>query len=87
MPNLCNCQVYTVDQETFAQTYERVSPGRYAKTGLVWAEQAQAPGAVETKEGKTQYETGDYLVFNDKERRDGYSMKPEKFGKLYEPDE
>lgn len=76
--------VYTIDRETFAQTYKEVGPGRYAKTVLVWAEQAKSPGVIETKEGETHYGAGDYLVYNDAERRDGYAMKAETFHKLYE---
>ncbi len=77
--------VYTVDQETFGRTYREVEPGRYSKSAPIWAEVAEAPGVIETKEGETHYEAGDYLVYNAAERRDGYAMRPEKFRQLYEP--
>jgi hypothetical protein len=77
--------VYTVEAQTFERTYRMVSPGVYEKSGPVWAEQADAPGTIETKEGSTEYNKGDYLVFNDPERRDGYAMTAAKFHSLYEP--
>jgi len=77
--------VYTVDQETFGRTYKQVSPGLYAKIGHVWAEKAEKPGAIQTKEGATEYDAGDYLVFNDPNREDGYAVKAAKFHSLYEP--
>jgi hypothetical protein len=79
--------IYTVDQEVFASTYRAVGPGRYAKATAVWAEVAKAPGVIETKEGATHYQAGDYLVYNAPERGDGYAVKPEKFRELYEPAE
>ena len=75
---------YTVDRETFAKTYRQVSPGVYEKCTPVWAEQAQARGTIRTKEGSTEYSVGDFLVFNDPERKDGYAMKAETFRSLYE---
>jgi len=77
--------VYTIDQETFARTYREVETGRYAKSTPVWAEVAISAGAIETKEGVTHYEAGDYLVYNAAERRDGYAIGPAKFRELYEP--
>ena len=76
--------VYTVDRETFAATYQQVSPGVYCKNTPVWARQAESAGTIATKEGSTDYKTGDYLVFNDKKGRDGYAMSAEKFRSLYE---
>ena len=76
--------VYTIDADTFARTYEELSPGVYEKVAPVWARQATEGGAIATKEGSTRYEPGDYLVFNDPERQDGYAMSEEKFGSLYE---
>lgn len=79
--------VYTVDRETFEQTYRKRSPGVYVKTGEVWAEVADEAGVIETKEGSTRYEAGDYLVFNDEQGRDGYAVTAEKFESMYEPAE
>lgn len=77
--------VYTVDSEVFERTYRMVSPGVYEKSAPVWAEQAEKPGTVRTKEGSTDYKAGDYLVFNDPGGKDGYAMTSEKFHSLYEP--
>ncbi len=79
--------VYTVDRETFEKTYRKGSPGVYVKTGEVWAEVADEAGVIETKEGSTRYEPGDYLVFNDEQGRDGYAVTAEKFESMYEPAE
>jgi hypothetical protein len=77
--------VYTVDRETFEATYEQVTPGVYAKHADVWARVADEAGAIRTQEGTTDYEAGDYIVFNDPEGRDGWAISREKFEQLYEP--
>jgi len=76
--------VYTVDGETFDRTYRMVSPGVYVKNAPVWAQQAEESGTIQTKEGSTAYEAGDYLVFNDPDGKDGYAMPKEEFHSLYE---
>ena len=76
--------VYTVDRETFSRTYGEVSPGIYEKRAPVWAEIARKPGQIKTKEGATHYDAGDYLVYNDESREDGYAVEPEKFEGMYE---
>lgn len=76
--------VYTVDHETFEHTYEEVETGRYAKVKPVWAEEAQSSGVIQTKEGETHYRAGDFLVYNDEGRHDGYAMTAKKFQGLYE---
>jgi hypothetical protein len=80
-------EVYTVDREVFERTYRRVGPGQYIKTGHVWAEQAGGAGSVQTKEGVTHYERGDYVVSNDEAGRDRYAIGREKFEAMYEQDE
>jgi hypothetical protein len=75
--------VYTVDAESFARTYTRVSRGLYRKTAPVWAEQAASDGEVKTKEGATHYQRGDWLVFNTADGTDGYAMDDETFRRLY----
>ena len=77
--------VYTIDADVFAETYRPVSPGRFEKRGFVWAERAAHQGTIETKEGSTDYATGDFLVFNDPTGQDGYAMSAETFQRLYEP--
>ncbi len=79
--------VYTVDREVFARTYRQRSPGVYIKCTRVWAEVASQDGSIATKEGRSHYEMGDYLVYNDKDRSDGYAMSASKFTSLYELDE
>ena len=76
--------VYTIDAETFERTYRMVSLGVYEKIASVWAEVASCSGTIRTKEGSTAYDAGDYLVFNDPDRKDGYAMKPSTFRDLYE---
>jgi hypothetical protein len=76
--------VYTVDADTFEATYQEVSPGRYKKSAPVWAEQADKAGVIQTKEGSTAYD-GDYLVYNDLARKDGYAVKGTTFHSMYEP--
>ena len=76
---------YTVDGAIFERTYTEVSPGVYKKDAPVWAEQAGTAGTIQTREGSTDYEAGDFLVFNDAEGKDGYAMTAKKFHSLYEP--
>jgi hypothetical protein len=75
--------VYTVDAEAFARTYERVLAGVYIKTTPVWAEVATQPGSVKTKEGQSHYKTGDYIVSNHKNGDDAYCISKEKFEAMY----
>jgi hypothetical protein len=77
--------VYTVDGETFARTYRMVSPGVYEKDAPVWAERVENAGTIQTQEGSTAYQAGDYLVFNHPAGKDGYAMSRETFDSLYEP--
>lgn len=79
-----NGEVYTIDQESFAKTYERVSKGLYVKTATVWAEQADSDGQIKTKEGLSDYKAGDMLVYNGPDRTDGYCMGMDKFRSMYE---
>jgi hypothetical protein len=50
----------------------------------VWAEIASSAGYVQTKEGTTHYQRGDYLVFNDENGGDAYAVEAEKFRAMYE---
>lgn len=76
---------YTIDAGSFEETYREVGPGLYEKQSPVWAEEALEPGTIRTREGSTDYEAGDFLVYNDPERKDGYAMKADTFHSLYEP--
>jgi hypothetical protein len=74
-----------VDRESFQATYEATGPGVYVKTTPIWAEVADAAGEVHTKEGATQYEKGDYLVYNRADGGDAYAVKRGEFERMYEP--
>lgn len=80
-------ETYTVDAEVFERTYRRVSPGVWEKVAPVWAVKATEPGTIPTKEGSTDYEAGDYLVFNDPEARDGWAVAGDRFHSLYDRDD
>ncbi|MES9993326.1 MAG: hypothetical protein ABW098_15355 [Candidatus Thiodiazotropha sp.] len=77
--------IYTVDADTFADTYTEVSPGRYIKTAEVWVEIAETDGVIQTLEGETRYCAGDYIVYNDEAGLDGYAVGKELFESMYEP--
>jgi hypothetical protein len=76
--------VYTVDARTFARTYKRLEPGRYVKKTPIWAEQANEAGSVKTKEGRSNYKRGDYIVSNTKSGADAYCIREAKFREMYE---
>jgi hypothetical protein len=78
-------KVHTVDADTFARTYQQVGPGIYRKQAMVWAMPAQCDGVIATQEGATQFRKGDYLVWNDREGKDGYAISKDVFESLYEP--
>jgi hypothetical protein len=80
-------EVYTIDAESFAKTYRSTSPGRYEKTGHVWATQATTPGSVATKEGLSAYAAGDWLVCNEPDGSDRYAVAAQAFMRMYELDE
>jgi len=78
--------VYSVDGDVFARTYRRVSPGRYVKITAVWAAVASQSGSVVTKEGRSHYQAGDYLVSNNEDGTDAYCISAAKFESMYELD-
>lgn len=78
--------IYTIDEEVFATTYRPIGIGTYVKTAPIWAERASEAGSVVTKEGRTHYKKGDYLVSNNKDGTDAYAIGAEKFESVYEPD-
>jgi len=79
-------EVHTVAADSFARTYRAVGPGRWLKTSPVWAESATQDGSVATKEGRTQFKAGDWLVSNEADGSDSYAISDTKFQQLYEPD-
>ena len=79
-----SCDKYTVARESFAKTYEFVSPGVYTKSAPVWAELTDKPGKIKTSEGETAYAAGDYLVSNNPDGTDTYAISAEKFRELYD---
>jgi hypothetical protein len=78
--------IYTVADDSFSRTYRLLSPGRWVKAAPVWAEQAAQAGAVATKEGRTHYEAGDWLVSNGEDGSDAYAISATKFEQMYEPE-
>ena len=78
--------VHTVAADSFARTYSAVGPGRWLKTTPVWAEAATQDGSVATKEGRTHFMVGDWLVSNAADGSDAYAISADKFQQLYEPD-
>lgn len=75
--------VYTIDADVFSRTYRQTGPGTYLKTTPIWAERASRAGSVQTKEGVTRYNAGDYLVSNHRDGSDEYAITAEKFESLY----
>lgn len=78
--------VHTVDAEVFARTYRQIHCGVFIKTTPIWAEVATRDGSVVTKEGRTRYSKGDYLVSNNEDGSDAYATSAQKFLATYEPD-
>ncbi len=79
--------VYSIDANSFKKTYRQVEPGRYIKIAPVWAEQADSNGIFNTREGLSEYQKGDYIVFNNADRTDGYPVPEADFLAMYEVDE
>jgi hypothetical protein len=75
---------YTVDAESFAKTYKKTGPGTFLKVTPVWAVKAKDNGSIWTKEGSSRYAKGDYIVYNDADRRDGYVVSARLFEDMYE---
>ena len=78
---------YTIDADVFANTYRELSPGVHIKATPIWAEVATEPGRIETVEGASHYEAGDYLVSNNEDGSDAYCISAEQFGEMYELDD
>lgn len=78
-------EVYTISDDSFEETYERIGPGLYIKTTTIWATAATEAGSIKTKEGVTNYATGDYIVYNDAALSDGYAVTKATFEAMYKP--
>lgn len=78
-------ETYTVDGEVFPRTYSQVGAGQYVKITPIWAERMDGEGSVATKEGRSNYKAGDYLVSNNEDGSDAYCISAEKFHSMYEP--
>jgi len=81
-----NGDIYSIDKKVFEKTYRRSSPGLYVKTTPIWAEVADKPGSITTKEGESHYKAGDYLVYNNEDGSDAYCIPKEKFESMYQSD-
>ncbi len=77
---------YTIDADVFAKTYREIDPGVYVKSTPIWAVVATEAGEVETVEGVSHYEAGDYVVSNNEDGTDGYCISAAKFVEMYELD-
>ena len=81
-----NDETYTIDKDSFEQTYRKESPGLYVKSTPVLAEIAEKSGSIETKEGQSTYKKGDYIIYNNEDKTDAYCMSAENFQSMYELD-
>ena len=79
--------VYTVAADVFARTYRRVAPGHYVKTTPIWAQKSGQAGSVATREGRSHYAAGDYLVSNEEDGGDAYCISAARFEAMYEQDD
>lgn len=75
-------EVYTIDKDSFEATYQKVGHGQYRKVAIITAFQAEEAGEVQTKEGVSQYEAGDYIV--NQGEGDSYCVAPANFEAMYE---
>jgi hypothetical protein len=76
-----------LDADSFARTYRATGPNTRVKTTLIWAEGMSADGSVATREGRTHYVAGDFLVSNAPDGEDPYAISREKLDSLYKFDE
>lgn len=79
--------IYTVDQEVFTKTYRKIKEGIFVKSTPIWAEIATTAGSIETKEGRSAFNKGDYLVCNNQDGSDAYCISATKFSSMYEFDD
>ncbi len=78
-----NGNVYTVDGKEFGRSYIHVRDGVYEKTAPVWAETALSDGKVRSTSGFTSFRMGDFIVYSDETKADGWAMSAKEFTRLY----
>lgn len=74
---------WTVKPDIFAKTYGEVSPGVYAKTAIARAMKLNQPYTVQSLEGPSSGNTGDYLVIGP--NNEFYIVNGAKFEGMYSP--
>lgn len=79
-----NGDCYTINADTFEATYECLALGIYHKVTPVWACKSTIGGYVSTREGRTLYLAGDYVVSNNEDGSDSYAVTAGKFESMYE---
>jgi hypothetical protein len=79
-------EFYTVEKNSFANTYQKIFGNRYRKVAPVWAEVADKDGEIVTKEGLTHYQSGDVIVCNNENKVDCYAIAKDVFVQTYQPD-
>jgi hypothetical protein len=77
-------EIWRLVGASFASTYTALGNDRYRKSSVVWAEVAERAGQIQTKEGTSAYAAGDYLVYNNADRSDGYAVSCDKFHDMYQ---
>ena len=76
--------IYTIDQQVFSDTYRQIAPATFQKIAPVWARRADEDGSVKTKEGRSHYRAGDFIVANHEDGSDAWCMSVDKFQDMYE---
>ncbi len=79
--------IYTVDRQVFAETYHQTGPATFVKHAPVWARRVSEAGSVKTREGRSHYQAGDYVVSNHENGGDAWCIEARKFEDMYQPDE
>ena len=62
-----------------------MAPATYEKATAIWARVATEDGSVQTKEGRSHYKAGDYIVSNNEDGSDAWCISAAKFNGMYEP--
>jgi hypothetical protein len=73
---------WSVRDDIFRSTYQKISENAFRRTGLVLARQARAGEVVETLEGKITAANGDWVLKG--QRGDTWTMRDDQFARRYE---